>query len=516
MMAESMASGSGTVGAVAGKTLAQLYPACAAAGCGDIRVTGLSGDSRETVAGDLFFALPGAQCDGRDFIEQALSAGAAAVFAESRENFSVEMRAAVAVVHLPQLASQCSAIAACFYDDPSAAMTVFAVTGTNGKTTCSHLIASLSQQIDRRCGLIGTLGYGVIGAERALQSTGMTTPDALQLQACMADLQRVGCESVAVEVSSHALVQARADAVRVNIAVLTNLSRDHLDFHQDMAGYAAAKRRLFQFDGLDTAVINFDDEFGRQLAGELAGRVALLSYSTVSAEADIHAHNICYSLDCIRADISTPWGDGQLSLPLMGEFNLSNALAALAALLAAGSALPAVLAGFSSVAAVDGRMQLLSVAGSEDDVPSVAVVVDYAHTPEALALALAALRPHVMGRLWCVFGCGGDRDRGKRAEMGRIAIVAADCVVVTSDNPRSEPAEQIIDDVLLGIDALQSVCVEPDRAAAIAFAIERAEPGDLILLAGKGHEKFQLIAGQRLPFCDVDTAQRCLAARRSS
>ncbi len=512
------------------KTLLQLYPREIPSRHSELFVTGLATDSRKVVAGDLFFALDGLQFDGRDYIDTAITNGAVAVFAETDTTFLVEIRAGVPVISIPNLGSELGSIASRFYDNPTSDLSIVGVTGTNGKTTCSHMIAVLSHYIGRQCGVIGTLGYGV-GADKVLQPTGFTTPDAIQLQQCMSDLREWGCEAVAIEVSSHALVQHRVDAVLFNIAVLTNLTREHLDFHQDMEGYASAKRSLFYFNGLETAVINADDEFGRRLIQELNQRVAILSYSTKSNQADIVAKNISYSLTGIRADVATPWGSGQLSIPLVGDFNLSNALAALAAMLAAGADFKTLLNGFNSLSAIAGRMEVVTL-GSTDSLQlrnitddhsagengierelDITVVVDYAHTPQALEVVLNSLKPHVKGKVWCVFGCGGDRDHGKRAEMGRIVRWLADSVVVTSDNPRGEPAAQIIDDVLLGIDDMQSVYVEQNREAAIALAIEKAEAGDLILLAGKGHETFQLIGDQKVPFCDTDIAKRYLLAR---
>ncbi len=476
--------------------------------CASLSVTGLATDSREVVSGDLFFAVNGLTVDGRNFINDAVKRGAIAVFAEADADFAVRMQLSTPIVSIPNLTEKLSGIAGRFYANPTDKLSIVGITGTNGKTSCSHLVASLADGIGQQSGVVGTLGYGVYQADGiALQETGFTTPDAVKLQACMKALYDKGCDVVAAEVSSHALAQYRVDAIHFKVAVLTNLSRDHLDFHQDMASYADAKRRLFTLDAVDAAVINIDDPFGRQLVDEMRERLSIISYST-EGEADVYVRNARYGLNQISADVYTPFGQGVIRIPLIGEFNLSNALAALAAMLATGAEFDRLLAAFESVSAVKGRMEIVrAVQGQMHDKT---VVVDYAHTPHALELALKALRPHSERSLWCVFGCGGDRDHGKRAEMGRIAKAHADAVVVTSDNPRNEPAEQIIDDILLGIDDMHNVNVEQDRASAIQFAIAQAGAGDVILVAGKGHEQFQIIGDQRLPFSDVDVVRASL------
>ncbi len=478
--------------------------------CANILVSGIATDSRNVIAGDLFIALNGLTVDGRNYISDAIEQGAVAVLAETEETFTVVKQQAVSIISLQNLTQNLSEIAGRFYNSPTEKLTVIGVTGTNGKTSCSHLIASLAAAQGHQSGLIGTLGYGRYQHEATeLQQTGFTTPDAVQLQACMQDLHEDDCDIVAIEVSSHALAQHRVDAINFDIAVLTNLSHDHLDFHKDIASYAAAKRRLFSFAGINAAVINADDEFGERLAQELQAHNKVFTYSTHKTQADVFASNTRYSLNSISSDVVSPWGSATITIPLIGEFNLSNALAALTAMLAAGGNFAALVKAFSHVSAVKGRMEIVGDA-AEKLTANKMVVVDYAHTPQALEMALAALRPHTKGQLWCVFGCGGDRDNDKRAAMGRIAKDLADCVVITSDNPRSEPPEQIIDDVLLGVDDMQYVNVEPDRAAAITFAIKQAAAGDLILVAGKGHEQFQIVGDLTLPFSDVDVVRQCL------
>ena len=479
--------------------------------CANTVVTGIATDSRKVVAGDVFIALNGLTVDGRNFIDDAIKRGAVAVLAEADESFSIRKQDAVSIVIVQNLSQHLSEIASRFYGKPTENFTVIGVTGTNGKTSCSHLIASLANTVGQQSGLVGTLGYGIYQQGRLqLQQTGFTTPDTVQLQACMQSLHADNCDVVAIEVSSHALVQHRVDAIHFNIAVLTNLSHDHLDFHGDMASYGAAKRRLFSFAGIDAAVINADDEFGLRLAAELRPSQQVFTYSIHQDQADVFARNTGYSLNAISTEVVSPWGVAELTIPLIGDFNLSNALASLTAMLAAGGDFNALVAAFANVTTVKGRMEIVS-----DSTNDKTVVVDFAHTPQALELALSALRSHTEGRLWCVFGCGGDRDNDKRATMGRIAKDFADSVVITSDNPRSEPAEQIIDDILLGIDDMHDVNVEPDRAAAIGFAVQQAEKGDLILVAGKGHEQFQIIGDLKLPFSDAEVVQQCLSSTDS-
>ena len=479
-------------------------------------VTGLSTNSQDVKPGDIFIALNGLNMSGHDFIDQAIDKGAVAVFADTDETFSFRYQLNTQVFFIPNLAVHLSQMASGFYREPSQQLSVVGITGTNGKTSCSHFVASLVSGVGRQGAVIGTLGYGPYphSYERPLVETGFTTPDAIQLQSCLADLQAQAVDLVALEVSSHALSQCRADSVAFNVAVLTNLSRDHLDFHQDMLSYAKAKRKLFSFSCLDAAIINIDDEFGLGISEELPSHIVSLSYSLKNSEADIYAYQTSYKASSIETLVKTPYGEGSLQLPFVGQFNLSNALAALGALLVSGYALRDLLRAFSTVPMIPGRMEVVSCSGLAVDEDPL-VVVDYAHTPEALELALTTLRDHCTGHIWCVFGCGGDRDHGKRATMGRIAHQLADQIIVTSDNPRSELAEQIIDDILLGIEDMQGVFVEQDRSAAIAFAVQHATQSDVILIAGKGHEQFQLINNEKISFSDIVVAESFLKVRAS-
>ncbi|KJS08627.1 MAG: hypothetical protein VR73_05055 [Gammaproteobacteria bacterium BRH_c0] len=498
------------------KTLAQLLPGNPAAQAADVAVSGICLDSRRCGRGDLFLAVKGRSQDGREHIGVAIAAGCAAVVAEA-DGFDAVCAGLVdgqrvPVIALSQLDQQLSAIAARFYGEPATRLHTTAITGTNGKTTCSYLLGQLFNLLGTRTGIIGTLGYGIIGADKAenggsgFTATGMTTPDAVETQAILADFVDRGVQALTMEVSSHSLDQHRVAALSFVAAIFTNLSRDHLDYHGSLEAYGAAKARLFAWPDLGFAIINRDDDFGAQLLTELPSRIKGISYG-LDAGADVRASDIVYSPEGINAQVTTLWGSGQLHSPLLGEFNLANLLAVIAAACAQGHNLAAVLAVLPQLKAVPGRMEQLAIAEAPQ------VVVDYAHTPDALAKALQALRQHCTGKLWCVFGCGGDRDTGKRPQMGAIAAQLADQVVVTSDNPRSEDPQAIIADILAGIADLQTVRVEADRRAAIRLAIAAANPGDTVLIAGKGHEDYQLIGGTSLPFSDVAEARLALRDR---
>ncbi len=471
----------------------------------------------EQLAGDVFVAVPGARVDGRDFIAQAVAAGAVAVLAEAWDATGVGAAApadstaikAVPIIQVPGLRAQLSAISARFYADPSAHMTVTGVTGTNGKTTCSQLLAQLFHVLGDMAGVMGTLGWGPVGVPgEDLVDTGMTTPDAIHTQRILAALHDKGVRRVVMEVSSHSLVQQRAAAVHFDTAIFTNLSRDHLDYHGTMDNYRTAKARLFAQPGLRRAIINRDDPAGLAISGELPAGVDCYLYAVADRRADIHAVTCTLSARGIEARIVSPWGEGMLSSQLLGEFNLSNLLAVVAAACAQGFTLPQVLAAVPQLTPVPGRMQLV------DAHTQPMVVVDYAHTPDALHQALAALRSHCGGVLWCVFGCGGDRDRGKRAQMGAIADAHADRVVITSDNPRGEKPQRIINDIVDGIRSGRAQ-VMADRREAIHYAILTAQPRDLVLIAGKGHETYQWVGENRWPFSDMAEARLALRARVS-
>ncbi len=464
----------------------------------------LSTDSRDVRAGDLFCALSGAQAQGHDFITQALTAGAAAVVWDKPPGMASldaaklahGMRHSVPLIAVENLRAQLGVIAARFYGEPSQALRVYGVTGTNGKTSCSQFIAR-TLQVDAPCGVIGTLGNGLVDA---LEPTRHTTPDAVTLQALLAHLREQGATAVAMEVSSHGLDQGRVNGVLFNCAVFTNLSRDHLDYHPDMDAYGQAKARLFFMPGLQHAVINADDAFGRWLLGHVPEKVNIVSYGLAgelhAPRPTLYAQRVELRPDGLFLQVDSPWGSGDISSSLLGRFNASNLLAVLGALLVTGMPFEHARTRVQKLTTVPGRMERYGGGGQP------LVVVDYAHTPDALQHVLQALREHCRGKLRCVFGCGGDRDRGKRPLMGRIAEAGADVVVLTNDNPRGEDPAAITRDILAGMLAPQQVCVTHDRATAITEALRACAAEDVLLVAGKGHETYQIIGTQQFAFND--------------
>lgn len=458
-------------------------------------------DSRKVRPGDLFLAVPGAQHDGRDHIADAVSRGAVAVVYEAVDA-QVPETAGAELIPVKGLAGQLSAIAGRFYGEPSRALRLVGVTGTNGKTSVSQLLAQALDQLGERCGIVGTLGTGFYGE---LESGRHTTPDPLAVQATLAGLKQAGARAVAMEVSSHGLEQGRVAALDFDVAAFTNLSRDHLDFHGSMEAYAAAKAKLFSWPNLRARVINLDDEFGRQLAAE-QHESRLFSYSLEDSSTFLYCREAHFDDHGVCAQLVTHQGEGLLRSPLLGRFNLSNLLAVVGALLAMDYPLADVLNVLPSLQGPVGRMQRLG--GGEKPL----VVVDYAHTPDALEKVLQALRPHVRGRLLCLFGCGGDRDRGKRPLMAAVAERLADYVLVTDDNPRSEDPAQIFADIRPGFADADKVDFVAGRGQAIARLIASAGVDDVVLLAGKGHEDYQEIAGVRHPFSDLDEAAKALDA----
>lgn len=472
---------------------------------GDISLSGLQLDSRQLKRGDAFLAIRGAEHDGRDFCAQAVAAGAVVVIAE--KGLNQDQRSAcedVPVVEVRGLAQQLGSIAARFYGEPAAGMCLVGITGTNGKTTTSRLLAQLLRRQFGSCGVIGTLGATL---EDDVDEAVNTTPDALTLQRILALWRDRGVVHAALEVSSHSLEQGRVSGLGFDTAIFTNLSHDHLDYHGDMASYGLAKSLLFQGSQLKTAIINADDPYSEFLQEVLAPEVRLLTYSVQGADSSVKASNVSFHDSGLEAEITTPWGDGVLHSPLAGDFNLSNLLAALAAACVAGMPLKAVLESSLHLQGAPGRMEYVpNEAGLQ-------IVIDYAHTPDALQQALFALRAHTRGSLICVFGCGGNRDAGKRSPMGRLATEAADRVIVTSDNPRSESPQKIIADIKAG--CVHEVETEIDRAAAIALAVETARPEDCVLIAGKGHETYQQVGEKRLPFSDMAQVRLALMRRQA-
>jgi UDP-N-acetylmuramoyl-L-alanyl-D-glutamate--2,6-diaminopimelate ligase len=473
--------------------LADIAPECAA-----IPVRGLQVDSRRLQSGDVFLAVPGDMHDGRDYIQAAVAAGVAAIVAEAGlTDIQRATAGPLPLIEVKGLALQLGTIAARYYNFPSRAMHVVGITGTNGKTTTSKLLAQLLRHEFKTCGVIGTLGATLTDQ---VSDAINTTPDAITLQSQLAQWQGQRVGHAVLEVSSHSLVQGRVSALEFDTAVFTNLTHDHLDYHGDMGSYGLAKSQLFEAAGLKTAIINMDDDYAASILDLVAPTTEVFGYSVTGnpvagnpvavVATDVHYHD-----SGLEARIETPWGAGVLHSPLAGDFNLSNLLAALCAACVAGMSLDKVLQLTPDLQGVAGRMEYVA------NDRGLQLIVDYAHTPDALQHALTALRAHVQGELICVFGCGGDRDADKRPLMGRIASEYADRVIITSDNPRNEIPAAIIEDIARG--ASGNVEIEVDRAVAIRLAVAVAAPGDCILVAGKGHESYQQIGTERSSFSDV-------------
>ncbi len=467
-------------------------------------ISGLVLDSRAVRPGDAFVAIAGFGAHGLGFVEQARAAGASAILFEPPA--PADLPAPIDAIAVPGLRSRLGAMADKFHGHPSHVMTMVGVTGTNGKTSTVQLLGQAWQLLGLRSGSIGTLGVGLYGQ---VVPTGFTTPLVLQTHEVLAQLRDQGAQAVAMEVSSHALDQGRVDGVHYDVAVFTNLTRDHLDYHGDMASYGAAKARLFHRPALKAAVLNLDDAFGVELAAGINAGVKVLGVSSRGNNAArVSAQSLQLDGRGIGFDLVIDGQTHAVRSPLLGRFNVDNLLAVAATLLALDHEPSRVAAVLSQLQPIHGRMNRL---GGGDGQPL--VVVDYAHTPDALEQALLSLRDHVAGRLTCVFGCGGDRDTGKRPQMATIAQRHADVVIVTDDNPRTEDGDRIVADILTGFDNPGGVTVQRNRAQAIAQAIAQAGPGDIVLVAGKGHEPYQEIAGIKHPFDDSEVAASALAAR---
>ena len=465
-----------------------------------VTISGLTLDSRSVRPGDAFLAVAGTHTHGLSFAAEAQARGARLIIHDGLANIP---RLEIPAVRVEGLGRLLSRMAARFFHAPSDQLTIAGVTGTNGKTSTAHFIAQAWQRTSGKAGLIGTIGYGALPRLRKAE---LTTPDAVSVQRMLSECIDEGVDSVAMEVSSHALEQGRCADVAFDAGVFTNLSRDHLDYHASMAQYAAAKRRLFTDCQPRFAVINADDEFGRSLIAELKGRAEVLSYGT-NGSSELRAGVLEMDASGMALNITSPWGQGKLHAALLGRFNVSNLMAAAGTLALLGMPWSQVMHQLELMRPVPGRMHCL---GGEHDQPL--VVVDFAHTPDALKQALTALRAHLHGRLTCVFGCGGDRDRGKRPMMAAVAESLADRVVVTSDNPRSEAPQDIFRDMLAGMRSPTDAVVISDRAAAIRQAILESNSGDIVLVAGKGHETWQESNGQRVPFSDEAEVRAVLEA----
>ncbi|GAB4359989.1 MAG: UDP-N-acetylmuramoyl-L-alanyl-D-glutamate--2,6-diaminopimelate ligase [Immundisolibacter sp.] len=464
---------------------------------GTLSVTGLCHDSRRVRPGDLFLAVPGQRTSGGRYIDQAIAAGALAVLID--DTLPAPAVATVPIVKVPGLRALLGPLAARFHGEPSRALKVIGITGTNGKTSVSHFLARCLP----RCAIVGTEGNGF---PDRLTAASHTTPDPLALQALLAGFRDAGARQVAMEVSSHALHQQRTAGVQFDTAVFTNLGHDHLDYHRDLDDYAAAKARLFASPQLRAAVLNADDPVSDRMAAALAPGVRVLRYGLRRGE----LRGRCQARPGgLLIELDGDFGRARLTTPLLGEFNAYNLLAALGTLLLADIPFADAVPRLGTLPPVPGRMQTLRRPGAP------LVVVDYAHNPPALESVLHALRAHLPrgGRLWCVFGCGGERDAAKRPVMGALAKRLAERVVVTDDNPRGESAAAIANAILAGMPATDGVELIHDRADAITHAVRAADVRDVVLVAGKGAEPYQIIGDQRRPFSDIACAERALRGR---
>ncbi len=481
----------------------------------EVRITGLTMDSRQVAEGDLFLACAGHRSHGLDFLDEAIINGASVALAEVTPEWLPEEikkrseQSTVPVIAVSGLSDRVSQIAGRFYGHTSRNFPVIGITGTNGKTSCSQFIANAFSG-KRKVAVLGTLGNGF---PDQLQPTTHTTMDPVSIQASLALLKSQRAEMVAMEVSSHALQQGRVSDISFDMAVLTNFSRDHLDYHGTMADYASAKSLLFKMPGLKSALINADDELGKRLIESLSTTpVRIVAYGS-SMDDDFCRDKVdaCIQVSAAAAlpkglsfHIDSSWGSADVALPLLGQFNIFNAVVALGVLIECGVDFDEAVNSLANLKTVNGRMEMFGASAQPT------VVVDFAHTPDALRQALQSLRGHASGKLFCVFGCGGNRDKGKRPQMGEIAEQLADQVVLTDDNPRQEESAAILEDILQGMKAPQSVIVEPNRSQAIKLAIEAASVGDVVLVAGKGHESYQIIGDLKHPFSDQQTVKSVL------
>jgi len=477
----------------------------------EAHVSDLTLDSRQVRTGSLFFALPGLKDHGLRFAAEACARGATAVLWEPGADAAPPvLPPGVFGAAIPNLKSLVGRIADRFFNWPSSQLRIAGITGTNGKTTCAYLLAQCLERLGLAAAYMGTIGWG---RPAALAEPTHTTPDAITVHRTLAQLRGSGVRELAMEVSSHALDQRRVDGVRFHIAAFTNLTRDHLDYHGSMQKYGAAKAKLFQAADLKHIVLNIGDEFGRALARDYAGGASLIAVwvgaggSGWLADRALHATQVKTETRGISIELDGSFGQATVKTQLLGRFNAENSLVVLGCLLSLGVSLADAAKALAECKPAPGRMEVVKT-----DAPNKpTVVVDYAHTPDALAKALSAAREHCAGALWCVFGCGGDRDAGKRSVMGGIADDLADQIIVTDDNPRSEDPQAITRDILQGIKT-RSVRVIHDRGEAIATALNEAQAGDLVLIAGKGHEDYQIYGETRRAFSDRSEAQRLLGA----
>jgi UDP-N-acetylmuramoyl-L-alanyl-D-glutamate--2,6-diaminopimelate ligase len=471
-------------------------------------VKGLTTNSIACQPGDLFLGMPGTRVDGGEFWPSAIASGAVAAIISPAAIEKTQNRITAehpCIIPSDNLTQVCAQIATAFYDHPAEKLRLVGVTGTNGKTTTTHLIEFILSNSNHPTALLGTLYARWPGFQ---ETATHTTPFSVELQGQLAQAVAAGCEFGAMEVSSHALDQGRVLGCPFQVAVFTNLTQDHLDYHPTMEDYFAAKSLLFSPEYLKgRAIINADDPYGQRLIAQLGDRA--WSYSTSDSTADLWADQLSYQPTGVKGVLHTPQGEAEFYLPLVGQYNLSNLLAAVGAGLSLGLDLTTIVEKTAQFEGVPGRMERVQISPDQD----ISVIVDYAHTPDSLENLLKASRPFIPGRMICVFGCGGDRDRTKRPKMGKIGAELADIAVVTSDNPRTEDPEQILKDVLAGIpDSIKPIVIA-DRAKAIHTAILEAKPGDGVLIAGKGHEDYQILGTEKIHFDDREQARNALAIR---
>lgn len=472
----------------------------------DVNLASITLDSRAVTQGCLFVAVKGHQTDGRQFIPQAIAGGAAAVLVDTdckTEHLQFQMNGNVPVIRFFNLAQHLSGIAGKFYNHPSNHLTLVGVTGTNGKTTISQLFAQWVQLLGQKAAVMGTIGNGLYGHIKAAANT---TGSAVEIQSSLADFVAQGADLAAIEVSSHGLVQYRVEALNFAAAVFTNLSRDHLDYHRTMENYASAKKRLFTELQTKRQIINADNAIGAQWLRALPQAVAVSCNPAFvpNNKTWLKVTALSFNSKGARIYFDSVWGSGEIESALIGAFNVSNLLLVMATLLSLGYDLAKLIKTAPHLTGVCGRMEMFSALHKPT------VIVDYAHTPDALEKALAAARLHCNGKLWCVFGCGGDRDAGKRPIMAEIAEKTADCVVITDDNPRTESPEGIIEDILKGLKHPANARVIHGREKALEFAVKSAVENDVILVAGKGHEDYQIIGTVRHYFSDREVVQQLL------
>ncbi|MBD1910212.1 MULTISPECIES: UDP-N-acetylmuramoyl-L-alanyl-D-glutamate--2,6-diaminopimelate ligase [unclassified Leptolyngbya] len=476
----------------------------------DQEVTGLCTNSHACKPGSLFIGMPGTRVDGGEFWVSAVESGAIAALVspsalQNKPPSSSEFPNAL-VIAVPDMAIACAAVSAAFYDYPSRKMQLVGVTGTNGKTTTTHLIEFFLQQAQKPVALLGTLYARWPGYQKTAVHT---TPFALELQEQLSEAAQAGSQMAVMEVSSHALAQGRVSDCTFEVGVFTNLTQDHLDYHKDLEDYFQAKALLFSPQYLaGRAIINLDDAYGKRIASSLeVGRV--WTYSTQDSTADLWTSDLVYEPDGVSGILHTPVGNASFKSPLVGQFNLANLLAAVGAALHLGVDVETIVAALPRFSGVPGRVEQVQVQPNQD----ISVIVDYAHTPDSLENLLKASRPFIKGRMICVFGCGGDRDRTKRPQMGSIAARLSDWAIVTSDNPRTEDPQRILDDIVAGIPEGTNPLVLGDRAQAIRTAILEAKPGDGVLIAGKGHEDYQILGTEKVHFDDREQARVALEER---